>query len=129
MNDLPPCLLILVAGPYRSNTNDDPQKIAANMQRMNRAALLVFRRGHLPITGEALALPLIEEAESRRVGDGPFNAIFHPLSRRLVERVDAVLRIGGPSQGADEMVEIACGLNKQIFTSVDDIPARPSDRV
>jgi len=33
--------------------------------------------------------------------------IFHPVGRRLVAQVDAVLRIGGPSIGADEMVSLA----------------------
>jgi hypothetical protein len=27
--------MILVAGPYRSGTGDDPEKIKANMQQMN----------------------------------------------------------------------------------------------
>ena len=36
-------LLILVAGPYRSGTGDDPRLIAANLQAMTEAALLLFR--------------------------------------------------------------------------------------
>jgi hypothetical protein len=62
-------LLILVAGPYRSNTGDDPQKIANNLQVMNVASLQLFRLGHIPVTGEALALPLIEVAGSKQIGD------------------------------------------------------------
>ena len=100
-------LLVLVAGPYRSGTGDDPAKLAANVDAMNTAALDVFRAGHLPVTGEALALPLIEAAGSDRVGDPVFDEIFHPIARRLLGRCDAVLRIGGASAGADEMVAIA----------------------
>src|SRR5215470_6606913 len=100
-------MLVLVAGPYRSGTGDDPQKLAANVRAMNEAALEVFRAGHLPVTDEALALPLIELAGSARVGDPAFDEIFHPIARRLVQRCDAVLRIGGASGGADEMVAIA----------------------
>src|SRR6185369_4883548 len=81
-------MLILVAGPYRSNTGDDPVKIAANLRQMNEAALALFRRGHIPITGEALALPLIELAGSQAIGDAAFDAIFHPLAERLVARCD-----------------------------------------
>ena len=92
-------LLILVAGPYRSGTGDDPARLAANVDVMNRAALEVFRRGHVPITGEAVALPLIELAGSKRVGDDVFDAIFHPVARRLLDRCDAVLRVGGASAG------------------------------
>ena len=115
-------LLVLVAGPYRSGTGDDPEKLAANVTAMNRAALDVFRAGHTPVTGEALALPLVELAGSKRVGDAVFDEIFHPISRRLVSRCDAVLRIGGRSAGADEMVALARAENKLVAMSVDDLP-------
>jgi hypothetical protein len=115
-------MLVLVAGPYRSGTNDDPDKLAANVATMNAAALDVFRAGHLPVTGEALALPLIELAGSTKVGDAVFDEIFHPIARRLLERCDAVLRVGGPSQGADEMVTIARARGKPVFATVDELP-------
>ncbi|MFI6595866.1 hypothetical protein ACIBHX_06440 [Nonomuraea sp. NPDC050536] len=115
--------MILVAGPYRSGTGDDPAKLAANVHAMNAAALELFHAGHLPVTGEALALPLIELAGSSRVGDGPFDRIFHPIAERLLERCDAVLRIGGPSAGADAMVEQARAQGKGVFTELADIPA------
>jgi hypothetical protein len=116
-------LLVLVAGPYRSGTGDDPEKLAANVDAMNRAALDVFRAGHTPITGEALALPLVGLAGSKRVGDDVFDEIFHPIAHRLVARCDAVLRIGGPSSGADEMVALARAENKLVATSVDELPS------
>ena len=115
-------LLVLVAGPYRSGTGDDPQKLAANVRAMNEAALEVFNAGHLPVTGEALALPLIELAGSARVGDARFDAIFHPIARRLVDRCDAVLRIGGPSAGADEMVQRAQAHGAAVYTDVAQLP-------
>jgi hypothetical protein len=115
-------LLILVAGPYRSGTDDDPDRLAANVATMNAAALDVFRAGHLPVTGEALALPLIELAGSERIGDAVFDEIFHPIARRLLARCDAVLRVGGPSNGADEMVAIARDHGKPVFQAVDELP-------
>jgi hypothetical protein len=114
--------LVLVAGPYRSGTGDDPDKLAANVQAMNAAALDVFRAGHLPVTGEALALPLIEEAGSMRVGDAAFDDIFHPIARRLLARCDAVLRIGGASAGADEMVALARAGGKPVYGTVGELP-------
>jgi hypothetical protein len=116
-------LLVLVAGPYRSGTGDDPGRLAANVAAMNAAALDVFRAGHLPVTGEALALPLVEAAGSERVGDPVFDEIFHPIARRLLARCDAVLRIGGASAGADEMVEIARGQGKLVVEAVGQLPA------
>ena len=116
-------LMILVAGPYRSGTGDDPAKLAANVDAMNRAALTVFQAGHLPVTGEALALPLIEAAGSSAVGDSTFDTIFHPIAGRLLARCDAVLRIGGPSAGADMMITQATDQGKLVFHHVDEIPA------
>ncbi len=116
-------LFILVAGPYRSNTGDDPTRIEKNLEAMTRAALDVFRLGHLPVLGESLALPLIRQAGSQEIGDAAFEEIFHPISRMLAERVDAVLRVGGPSKGADEMVEIARRNGKLVFEDLAEISA------
>jgi hypothetical protein len=71
-------MMILVAGPYRSGT-DDPKKMAANVRAMEAYALPLFRAGHVPVVGEWLALPLVALAGSRRVGDEPFNDIFTRL--------------------------------------------------
>jgi hypothetical protein len=121
MNATATPLLILIAGPYRSNTCDDPAKIAENMRQMNEMGLAIFRLGHLPITGEALALPLIEAAGSKETGDDVFNEIFHPIARRLIERIDGVLRIGGPSRGADEMVTLARAKGKRTYSTISEI--------
>ncbi|BFV60961.1 hypothetical protein KCMC57_up60650 [Kitasatospora sp. CMC57] len=123
MPDTPRPLMILVAGPYRSGTGDDPAKLAANVEAMNQAALALFRAGHLPVTGEALALPLIEAAGSATVGDPAFDEIFHPVAERLLARCDAVWRIGGPSQGADLMTAQAAGQGKPVYHRFDEIPA------
>jgi len=70
-------LMILVAGPYRSGTGDDPALIANNVAAMTDASLRLFRAGHLPVMGEWYALPLIEHAGSAGIGDPVFNEIFH----------------------------------------------------
>ena len=114
--------MILVAGPYRSGTNDDPVLISRNVAAMTEASLDLFRAGHLPVMGEWYALPLIEHAGSSGIGDPIFNEIFHPISRRLVAKCDACLRIGGPSAGADEMVALATQHGKSIYYSLDEIP-------
>src|SRR5215813_3360097 len=114
--------MILVAGPYRSGTNDDPVLIAQNVAAMTEASLQLFRAGHLPVMGEWYALPLIQHAGSARIGDPIFNQIFHPISRRLVAKCDACLRIGGPSAGADEMVALAHSHGKQVFFAMSDVP-------
>lgn len=116
-------LLILVAGPYRSGTNDDPVLIARNVEAMTDTSLKLFRAGHLPVMGEWFALPLIEHAGSAGIGDPVYDEIFHPISRRLVAKCDACLRIGGASTGADEMVALARQHGKKIYHSLEEIPA------
>ena len=113
----------LVAGPYRSGTNDDPALIARNVAAMTDASLQLFRAGHLPVMGEWFALPLIEHAGSRGIGDEIFNEIFHPVARNLVARCDACLRIGGASAGADEMVSLARQHGKAVYYSLQDVPS------
>ena len=115
-------LMILVAGPYRSGTNDDPLLIARNVAAMTDASLELFRAGHLPVLGEWYALPLIEHAGSKRVGDEIFDEIFHPIARRIVGKCDGCLRIGGPSSGADEMVALARQHGKSVYFSLAEIP-------
>lgn len=115
-------LMILVAGPYRSGTNDDPQMIAANAKAMTDAALEIYEIGHLPVLGEWFALPLMEAAGSKKIGDEIFNKIFHPVAVQLIDHCDAVLRIGGPSAGADEMVNTGKAKNKIIFYKIEEIP-------
>ena len=115
-------LWILVAGPYRSGTNDDPELIEANVKAMNEMALKVLHKGHMPILGEWIALPLIKEAGSETIGDAIFNEIFHPIAIRLQDKLDAVLRIGGASQGADEMVNQAHRKGLKVYYSLDEIP-------
>jgi hypothetical protein len=115
-------LMILVAGPYRSGTGGDPDRMAANVEAMTLVALDLYRRGHLPVLGEWFALPLIEQAERDEASGDADAEIFHPVAERVLERCDAVLRIGGPSEGADRMVTTARRLGKTVFTSMGDVP-------
>lgn len=114
--------MILIAGPYRSGTNDNPHLIEANVKAMTDMALEIYRMGHLPVLGEWFALPLIEAAGSTTTGDSIFNDIFHPVAVQLISHCDAILRIGGPSSGADEMVNTGKQKGKLIFFDKKEIP-------
>ncbi len=114
--------LILIAGPYRSGTNNDPKLIQANMDRLEAEALPIFRKGHIPIIGEWVANPLIELAVSKEVGDAVFNEIQYPIAHRLLTKCDAILRIEGASKGADQDVKIAKALGLKIYYDVKEIP-------
>ena len=109
-------LWIMVAGPYRSGAMDETER-AANLRALNEAALAVFRRGHLPVIGVNLALPVIEVA-----GAESFDEIMMPVSLAVAERCDAVLRIGGTSAGADAEVERFRERGLPVFHALDEIP-------
>lgn len=119
----PRSMMILVAGPYRAGTADDPARIAANVAAMEACALPLYERGHVPVLGEWLALPVVQAAGSQAVGDAVHDAIFHPHCERLLAHCDAVLRIGGPSAGADRMVAAAERLGLLIYRDLAAIPA------
>jgi hypothetical protein len=114
--------MILIAGPYRSGTGDDPAKMHANVRLMESYALPLFRAGHVPVLGEWFALPLVALAGSQRVGDEAFNEIFHPIAERLLAHCDAVLRVGGPSQGADLMVRVAEEHGLNVYRRLAHVP-------
>ena len=117
-------MMILIAGPYRSGTDDDPEKMAANVRLMESHALPIFRLGHIPVLGEWFALPLVQLAGSKQVGDEAFNEIFHPIAERLLTKCEGVLRVGGASQGADLMVKTAKEKELQIYYSLEEIPTQ-----
>jgi hypothetical protein len=99
--------MILIAGPYRSGTADDPSKMAANLKRLEEASWPIFEKGHVPMIGEWVALPIWEKAGGKQVGDALYDHILHPTAGRLLQHCDAVLRLPGQSQGADNDVKIA----------------------
>ena len=114
--------MILIAGPYRSGTGDDPAKLADNVRAMEAYALPLFRAGHVPLVGEWLALPLVAMAGSEHIGDAAFDEVFHPIAERLLARCDGVLRVGGPSKGADLMMETARSRGLSVFHALREIP-------
>jgi hypothetical protein len=115
-------MLILIAGPYRSGTNDDPALMQQNLDQLESVALPIFKKGHVPMIGEWVALPLIHLAGSVHPGDAAWEEVQYPVAHRLLEKCDAVLRIKGASKGADEDVRIAKERGLKVFYSLEEIP-------
>jgi hypothetical protein len=122
-------MIVLIAGPYRSGTNDIPERMAENLRMLERYALPLYRAGHLPMIGEWVALPIIRTAGSVCVGDPIYQEFLYPVASRLLERCDAVLRIPGESKGADQDVEIARQRGLPVFYKVEDVPATALQKV
>ena len=113
-------MTILIAGPYRSGTDDDPKLMEQNLRTLEDAALPLFRAGHIPLIGEWSALPLLKVAGSKHLGDALYDEILYPIAGRLITKCDAVLRLPGASKGADEDVRIARELGLQVFYSLEE---------
>ena len=110
---------IMIAGPYRAG-GADPATQAANLQTLNKAAVALFRAGHVPIIGVNMALPMIEAAGGT---GGAYDEIMAPVSLALVDRCDACLRIGGPSKGADDEVRRFEAAGRPVYRALAEVPA------
>jgi hypothetical protein len=119
-------LIILIAGPYRSGTNDDPLKMSANLQRLESFALPIYRIGHIPMIGEWVALPILRSAGSNEDASFAQEEFLYPVAARLLARCDAVLRVPGESKGADQDVRIARERGLPVFRSIEEIPVLSS---
>ncbi|MEO5593392.1 MAG: DUF4406 domain-containing protein [Chitinophagaceae bacterium] len=116
-------MMILIAGPYRSGTNDVAASMQANLERLEAVSLPLFRLGHIPMIGEWVALPLLKLADSTKPGDKAWEEILYPVAHRLILKCDAVLRLEGASKGADEDVRIAKERGLPIYYRLEDVPA------
>ena len=126
---MPKPQLILIAGPYRSGTGDDPDLMARNLARLEEAAWPIFSAGHIPMIGEWVALPVLRSAGATGVLDPLADQVMYPTAERLLEHCDAVLRLPGESRGADQDVAIARSRSLPVYHSLEEIPtARTSAR-
>jgi hypothetical protein len=115
-------LLILIAGPYRSGTGNNPKLIDKNLERLESYSLPIYKAGHIPLIGEWVALPIVRQTGSKSLGDAVSEQFLYPVADRLLQRCDAVLRIEGESKGADEDVRLASERGLPVYFRVEDIP-------
>ena len=115
------------AGPYRSGTGGDHDLVRANLERR--------RRSHWSSTAAATCRSwgVVRAAAHRgsRAGGSRRRRTrsCHPIAERVLERCDACLRIGGPSEGADRLVAIASGsASPSTRHRGDPVTSRSSDR-
>lgn len=114
--------LILIAGPYRSGTGDDPAKMADNLRALEQAAWPLFKAGHIPMIGEWVALPVLQSAGAHGPLDPLAEQVMYPTAERLLQHCDAVLRLPGESSGADQDVAIATARGIPVYTALEEVP-------
>lgn len=115
-------MLILIAGPYRSGTGDDPEKMERNLRKLEEASWPLFEAGHIPMIGEWVALPVWHAAGGVKLGDELYDQIFYPTADRLLKLCDAVLRMPGDSNGADNDVRLAQARGIPVYYRLEDVP-------
>ena len=113
--------MILIAGPYRSGTNNDPVLMEQNLRKLEDAALPIFRAGPIPVIGEWLAMPLLKAARSRSTQGPVYEDILYPVAARIIRKCDAILRLEGASKGADEDVLLAKVLGIPVYYHLEDV--------
>ena len=116
-------LWIMISGPYATGakTRADRER---HLGALNRAAYEVLRRGHVPVVGVNLALPIIWAVEQDVTDE-----VMMPLSLAMADRCDAVLRIGGASVGADQEVERIQARGGKVYSSVEELPTVDTERL
>lgn len=114
--------MILIAGPYRSGTDDDPDRMGANLAALEEAAWPIFAAGHVPMIGEWVALPVLRSAGQPDPLGGLAAQVMYPTAERLLAHCDAVLRLPGASTGADQDVAIARERGLPVYFQLDDVP-------
>ena len=114
--------LILIAGPYRSGTNDDPARMAGNLKVLEEAAWPIFQAGHIPMIGEWVALPVLDSAGASGPLDPLAEHVMYPTAERLLQHADAVLRLPGESTGADQDVAIATVRGIPVYHALEEVP-------
>ena len=120
-------MLVLIAGPYRSGTDGEPARMAANLARLEEAAWPVFEAGHVPMIGEWVALPVLRSAGAT-VDDPLAEDVLYTTAERLLQHCDAVLRLPGDSTGADQDVAIARERGLPVYFDVAELPRRAVSR-
>ncbi|HMV98690.1 MAG TPA: DUF4406 domain-containing protein [Acidobacteriota bacterium] len=107
-------MLIAVAGPYSAPT---PKQRQANLDALNRAAAQVYRRGHIPVIGVNLALPVVEHLDPET---DEYEAIM-AISLAAIANCDALLLIA-ESPGANRERDLIAGLGRPVYRSLKELP-------
>jgi hypothetical protein len=117
-------MLVMVAGPVGRLRGLPVEEVEANLGAIRRAALEVWRRGHVPVVGVHEAYPLIELLEEGEAAAAMVDAI----SNGLAERCDAIVLLGHSAAALEEARRVAAH-GGTVFESAAQLPdagaARP----
>jgi len=102
-----------IAGPYSAATEAERQK---NLNRMNEAAVLVLKKGHIPLIGVNAALPVVAQMKNTDT----YDAIMK-ISLALIDGCDAILLIA-ESPGANKERDLILSKGLPVYYNIEQIP-------
>lgn len=105
-------MLIAVAGPYSSETEEQRQR---NLHALNKAAVAVLKIGHIPVIGVNAALPVVAQL------DGNQYEKIMAISLALMDKCDAILVIG-ESPGVARELAVFESKGLPVYRDVTEIP-------
>jgi hypothetical protein len=109
-------LRIYVAGPYTAET---PERIRRNVNVAMDVAIALYSRGHFPFVPH---LTHFVDERARETGHTLAWDDYIRWDTAWLEVCDALLFLGS-SRGADYELAVAKRLGKQVFYSLDEVPA------
>ena len=92
----------------------------ADAGSMEEVATPIFRAGHVPLIGHWFTDPLVALSGCDPFSEDTVDQVRDPLIERLLTRCDAILRVGGASAAADEMVGLGRSRGLRVFFSLQD---------
>jgi hypothetical protein len=105
-------MIIGVAGPYSADTEE---KRRANLNALNKAALLLLEKGHIPVIGVNAALPVVKDFSGDR-----YKAIMD-ISLAVINGCEALLLIG-ESPGATREMDLLLKKGLPVYRNADEVP-------
>ncbi|MBP5855454.1 hypothetical protein KAJ83_00405 [Marivibrio halodurans] len=110
-------MLILITGPDGSGSARGGGA-GDIVQKANDAALLLLRRGHMPLVSSVLTRPIVARADEEGMADETRVS----LAERLAAHCDACLRLGGASERADAETALFGQAGKPVYHDVNQVP-------
>ena len=92
----------------------------ADVASVEEVALPLFHAGHIPVVGDWFVEPLAALSGPAPVDEETVADISNPLAERLLGRCDAVLRVGGPSTGADALVGMGRSRGLRVYFNLEE---------
>jgi hypothetical protein len=117
-------MLVMVSGPFSAADGDGRRR---NLERLEEAARAVRARGHVPVIGENLGLPMVRDLGRplcEEPGSPEDKQYVQALSLDLCARCDALVLVDH-SPGADREAALMTAAGRPVYASADELP--PAD--